>query len=101
MGNLIKERKMMKKIRSRIGAAMMAAALTLTMSQPVILNAAESPADESSAEVQQIVPETESDVVVGDETQGDVLQDTADAKPEDKNNALRCTHGPGGTGPSQ
>lgn len=78
---------MMKKIRSRIGAAMMAAALTLTMSQPVILNAAESPADESSAEVQQIVPETESDVVVGDETQGDVLQDTADAKPEDKNNA--------------
>lgn len=78
---------MMKKIRSRIGAAMMAATLTLTMSQPVILNAAESPADESSAEVQQIVPETESDVVVGDETQGDVLQDTADAKPEDKNNA--------------
>ena len=45
---------MMKKIRSRIGAAMMAAALTLTMSQPVILNAAESPADESSAEVQQM-----------------------------------------------
>lgn len=75
----------MRKIGPRIGAAMMAAALTLTMSQPVILNAAENPADDTSAEVQQTVPETGVDVVAQDETKSDVSSETSGLESEEKN----------------
>lgn len=66
----------MKKIRSKIGAFLMAAALTLTMGQPVILNAEENPSDDVPQEVQEsVVGETnDTDVQNSEETVTDTVE---------------------------
>lgn len=70
----------MKKIRSKAGAFLMAAALTLTMSQPVILNAEEDPTGDVPQEVQEsVVGETnDTDVQTPEET----VTDTVESKDE-------------------
>lgn len=76
---------MMRKMRLRIGAFVMAAALTLTMSQPVILNAEEDPAGDISQETQQTISQ---------EMQQPVSEESSDVDRQDPETAATDTAEP-------